>query len=107
MPYYVITSWFPTNKAVEVANRYLEERKKYPRDRSLGKIVVEAIKPSENGIMTIGIMDVKEGKLEEAILRQQNIQVMYHKIEGYRYKIDVWWNPAEALAMIGMKAPEE
>ena len=51
--------------------------------------------------------DVKEGKLGESLLRQQNILVMYHNIEGHRYKIDVWWNPAEALAMVGMKAPEE
>jgi len=107
MPYIVITNWFPSNKAMEAAEKYLEERKKYPRDRSLGKMVVEALKSDERGIVGFSVINVKEGKLEESLLREQNIQVMYHDIEGYRYKIDVWWNITEALAMVGMKAPED
>ncbi len=106
MPYIVIRSWFPSYKASEVAKTYIEERKKYPRDRTLGKIVAEAVRSEEDGIMSMGIMEVKEGKLEEALNRRQNIEVLYHDIEGYKYKLSVWWTAVEALAMIGMKAPE-
>ena len=64
MPYMFITAHFPSNIAKEVGKTYLEERKKFPRDRSLGKVLVEAVKPRENGIETMGILQIKEGKLE-------------------------------------------
>lgn len=106
MPYVVIKTWFPSNKANEVAKKYIEERKKYPFDRSLGKEVVSAVSSDENGIISMGIIDVKEGKLEETLTRDSNIGVMYFNIEGYKRKQEVWSTAAEAFAFIGMKAPE-
>lgn len=89
MPYVVIKTWFPSNKANEVAKIYIEERKKYPIDRSLGKEVVTAVSSDENGIITLGVIDVKEGKLEEILTRDRNIGVMYLNIEGYKRKQEV------------------
>ena len=106
MPYVVIKTWFPTNKANEVAKIYIEERKKYPFDRSLGKEVVTAVSSDENGIISMGVIDVKEGKLEETLARDNNILVMYLNIEGYKRKQEVWSTAVEALALLGMKAPE-
>jgi len=102
----VVTNWFPGNMSDEVASVYLEERKKYPRDRSLLKVVAECIRSDEKGIKTMGISEVKEGRLEEALKRQQEILTMYRHIEGYVSTLEVWWNPAEALGMLGMKAPD-
>jgi hypothetical protein len=106
MPYVLIKTWFPPHKSEEVANVYLEELKKYPPDRSLGKSLATAIRANENGIMSIEIFDVKEGKLEESINHYQNVQVMYHKIEGFKYEIEVWRTAVEAMALLGMKPPE-
>jgi hypothetical protein len=39
-------------------------------------------------------------------VRLQDSLVMYHDIEGYKYKIEVWYSVVEALGMLGMKAPE-
>ncbi|GAG88101.1 unnamed protein product, partial [marine sediment metagenome] len=101
MPYVVIKTWFPSNKANEVAKIYIEERKKYPFDRSLGKEVVTAVSSDESGIITMGVIDVKEGKLEETLARDNNILVMYLNIEGYKHKVEVWSTAVEALTLLG------
>jgi hypothetical protein len=107
MPYIVVTSRFPLNKATEAAEKYIEERKKFPRDRSLVKEVVpNAIKADNGKIRSLYIAEVKEGKLDEALTLQQNAMVLYHDIEGYEYTIEVCFNVVEAMGMIGMKAPE-
>lgn len=106
MPYVLIKTWFPPHKSEEVAKVYLEELKNFPPDRSLGKSLATAIRSNEKGIMSIEIFDVKEGKLEESINHYQNVQIMYHKIEGFNYEIEVWRTPVEAMALLGMKPPE-
>ena len=105
MPYVIIKIWFPPHKAEEVAKVYMEELKKYPPDRSLGKSLATAIRPTENGIVSIEIFQVKEGKLEETLNHYQNVQVMYHYIEGFKYEIDVWRTAVEAMALLGLKPP--
>ncbi len=106
MVYYIVTNWFPGSSSDEVAKVYLEERKKYPRDKSLLKVVAECIRSDEKGIKTMGVSEVKEDRLQEALKRQQEILTMYRNIDGYTSTLEVWWNPAEALGMIEMKAPE-
>ena len=70
MVYYVVTNWFPGSSSDEVAKVYLEERKKYPRDKSLLKVVAECIRSDEKGIKTMGVSEVKEGRFR----RHQLIQ---------------------------------
>ena len=106
MPYVLIKTWFPPHKAEEIAKVYMEELKKYRPDRSLGKSLATAIRSYECAIMSIEIFDVKEGKLEESINHYQNVQVMYHKIEGFKYVIEIWRTAVEAMALLGMKPPE-
>ena len=107
MPYIVVTARFPLNKGSEAAEKYIEERKAFPPDRSLVKeLVPNAIKIDNDKIKSIYIAEVKEGKLNEALTRQQNAMIIYHDIEGYEYTIDVCFTVVEAMGMIGMKAPE-
>ena len=107
MPYIVVTAWFPLNKATEAAEKYLEERKAFPPDKSLVKeLVANAIKVDKNKIRSIYIAQVKEGKLNEALMRQQNAMILYHDIEGYEYTIEICFTVVEAMGMIGMKPPE-
>ncbi|MFX0081209.1 MAG: hypothetical protein ACFE94_05595 [Candidatus Hodarchaeota archaeon] len=106
MPYVLIKTWFPPHKAEEVAGVYTEELKNYPPDRSLGKSLATAIRSDENGLVSIEIFEAKEGKLEDSLNHYQNVQIMYHKIEGFKYEIDVWRTPVEAMALLGMKLPE-
>ncbi|MHA2401213.1 MAG: hypothetical protein ACXADU_20310 [Promethearchaeota archaeon] len=108
MPYVFITSLFPPHTAEKLAKVYVdllkEERSKL---RPLGKeLIPNAIKAKVNGIEVIGVWDIKEGKLDEFLLIQQEFLTKYHEIEGYTYQIDVRFKAVEALAMIGLKMPE-
>ena len=107
IPYIIVTARFPLNKGTEAAEIYLEERKAFPPDRSLVKeLVPNAIKVDKDKIRSIYIAEVKEGKLNEALTRQQNAMILYHDLEGYEYTIEVCFTVVEAMGMIGMKAPE-
>jgi hypothetical protein len=52
------------------------------------------------------VWDIKEGKLEEFLFKQQESLANYHEIEGYKYQMDVRFKVSEALSMIGLKMPE-
>jgi hypothetical protein len=56
-------------------------------------------------VNVISILKVKEGKLDEALMRTQNGMVPYHDLEGYEYTIDIFFDVVEALEMIGLKHP--
>jgi len=107
MPYIIVTASYPLTKATEVAKKYLEVRKKFPPDRSLGKEVVQvAVNTNKKGIEVMSISEVKEGKLEDALKLAGDSMIPYFPIEGFKYKIRVWSTIIEAMEYIGMKAPE-
>jgi hypothetical protein len=107
MPYLVTTSVYPSHITSEVAQRYLQAMEKYPPDENLATpLVPAAVKATHQGITTIGILEVKKGKLEEAYNRAVNFMVMFHNIEGFDYNIEVWLKVEEALSAIGMGPPE-
>jgi hypothetical protein len=107
MPYIITTSLYPSHKAPEVAKRYLEALAKYPPDENLAtQVVPAAVKSIHEGIKVIGIGEVKEGKLEEALTRTANMMVMFHGIEGFEYSTQIYYKVEEALEMIGMSLPE-
>ena len=106
MPYLVTTSMYPSEKAPEVAGRYLEALTKYPPDENLGtEIVPAAIKSTYQGIKGISITDVQEGKLDAAYKRAVNTMVMFQSIPGFIYTVEVHLKVEEAMTMIGMDMP--
>jgi len=108
MPYVVTTSIFPLDKGNEVAKIYVESIKEFrSKQRELTKeIVPNAIKATNDGIESISVHDVKEGKLEEFLMLEQNYMVNYHNIPGYKYRTEVRFKVTEALELIGLKMPE-
>ena len=71
MPYIFTTSLYPSDKAPEVAKRYLEAIAKYPPDADLGtQLVPAAVTTTLQGIKVVGIIEVKKGKLEDAMARK-------------------------------------
>lgn len=102
-----MTSWYPSDKTTETANKYFEMLEKFPPDDSLGETVVPvAVTTTKKGIKTMGITEVKEGKLEEALTRTRESMVMFHSIKGFEYKVEVYSTVTEALGLIGMSLPE-
>ena len=107
LAYIMLTAWFPAHKAVDVGKRYLEVRKKYPDDRSLAKRAAPPlVSRFQNGFKIIGIFKVKQGKLDELILRIMEGLTMLNDIEGYNYKIEPLISIEEAMPMLGLKPPE-
>ncbi len=107
MPYIVTTSIYPTEKGPEVAEKYLEAIQKYPPDENLGdQVIPAAVKSTHEGIQVLGIVEVKEGKLEGALKRTVSMMVMFQSIPGYRYTTEIHYKVEEALALIGMNLPE-
>ncbi len=107
MPYIFTISYIPFNKGTEAAKVYLENIKAGREAvRGLAKeLVPNALKATFDGIETISVHEVEKGKLEEFLLAQQKIMVNFHKVEGYKYKIEVRFHISESLEMIGMKFP--
>jgi hypothetical protein len=108
MPYVLTFANFPLDQAEEVAKIYIKTAKEYRSShRELAKeIVPNAIKAIDEGIDSISVYDVKQGKLEEFLFLEQKNLVNYHTIPGYKYHIEVRFKVTEALELVGMKAPE-
>ena len=105
MPYLIVTSLYPSDKAPEVAKKYIEAISKYPPNENLAMEVVHAIKGTHQGIQSIAVSDVKKGKLEEAFNRLVSMMVMFHSIQGFEYKVDIYLKVEEAMGVIGMSLP--
>jgi len=108
MPYVFTYSYVPVHKINKSAEIYLKEMKEArSATRPLAKeIIPNAAKGTMEGLQTISVYDVKEGKLEEFLITQQKLMVAYHAIEGFKYNIEVRFKITEALEMVGMKMPE-
>jgi hypothetical protein len=107
MPYLITTSLYPPHKANEVAEKYLEAIQKYPPDENLGiNLIPAAVKSTEKGIRVMGVVEVKEGKLEEAISRNSNFMQSFMSIQGYTYRTDTNYTINEALGILGISPSE-
>jgi hypothetical protein len=103
MPYLITTSLYPSEKAPEVAGRYLEALTKYPPDESLAtQVVPAAVKSTHQGIEGITISEVQEGKLDAAYARAVDTMVMFQSIVGFVYTVEVYLKVEEAMTAIGM-----
>ena len=107
MPYIVTTAKYPSNKAAEVVERFFEMLREYPQNENLGDQVVQSAATATNeGIKSLSVMEVKDGKLEEALARSAKMMAMFNEIVGFEYSLDVWQTVEEALASIGASMPE-
>jgi hypothetical protein len=103
MPYIVIKTCFPNERATEAAKKYLEVVEKYPPDETIAKVILDsAIDADENGLHGLSIIEPQGGKLEEALKRTETIMVEYLSVPDYRWEIKIWSTPEEALKYIGM-----
>jgi hypothetical protein len=104
----VTQTWYLVSQAENVAKAYLEAMKKYPVDRSLAKPIVQsAVKIEKEGIHAIAISSVKEGKVKEAMdLITKRLLILAKGVESLRTSMDVYYDLAEAMPLIGLKAPE-
>lgn len=104
----MVTVWIPHNKAQKAGEVFIEASKKYPGDRSLSKeLLNNAICATKEGYKAVSADEIKEGKLVE-FLAQLNKLLLYitERIEGYKYKIEIYSTIFEAMDVIGLKPPQ-
>ncbi len=107
MVYLLATVWFPPHKGAEVGKKFLEVAKKFPEDKSLGKLVLDgALMRTRYGIKAITISKVKEGKLDDALARVSEMLAFYSEIEGVNSRVDTMATLLESLDIVGIKIPE-
>ena len=107
MGYIFSTVWFPPVKGEEVAKKFLEVAKKFPHDKSLGKnLFPGALMRTQSGIKSISMFEVKDGKLEAALERVNKVLAVYSEIEGVNSTVELMATLAEAMELVGLKAPE-
>ena len=106
MPYIVTTGWYPTHIEKEITEKYFEVVKQFPFDRSLGRDTIPvAITTNKNGVKMFSVMEVKEGKLEDALTWCSKRMLLLQNIKGWEYKVRVWVTIVEALELSGISSP--
>ena len=106
MPYLVTFIRWPGESTAAMVKKAIEVNKKFPPDDSLGEeLVPNAINADMDGIKSLNVTLVKEGKLEETRRRAMAIVNMYLTVPGYRYSIETWATIEEAYTSIGQTPP--
>ena len=106
MPYLVVLVRWPGESTAAVIKKAVEVNKKFPPDENLGETLVpNAINADMDGIKSLNVTLVKEGKLEETRRRAMAMVNMYLTIPGYKYTIETWSTIEEAYSSIGQTPP--
>ncbi len=99
---YIMTNIsYPSDKVDEVVKKFVEVEEKYPQEeRVTSPVFPGGVYSDDDGIHTISIVDVAEGKMTYAINMTYKILNEYRNIEGYRYKIRPLLTIEEAMASL-------
>ena len=104
----MVTAWFPHAKASEAGNIFIEASKKFPRDNSLSKrLLNNAVATTKEGYKTVTASEIKEGKLKEYLAHLNKFVIFVAKgLEGYKCQIEIMSSIVEAMDVLGLKPPE-
>ena len=99
--YFMMTVSYPANKADEVVKKFVEVEEKYPQeDRIASSVFPGGVYSDDDGVNTVTITDVPEGKMADAINSSYKIMNEFRNIEGYKYKIRPLLSIEEAMATL-------
>jgi hypothetical protein len=101
--------WFPPDQANKIAKSYVDWLKDNPPDKTIEKTVCIAVSSSEDGdILVYGIGEIMKGKEKEALQNntKQNL-FLASKVDGLRYKTDIYMDFTEGYKILGMAPPPE
>lgn len=108
MPHIVVFAKCPGHTAGKFVQKAVEAVQKnlFPDDESKQTILVRsAWKMSEDGIRSLSISDVKEGKLEESLKTVYKEMLHYSDIEGFESTVEVWGTWREGFEAMGIEPP--
>jgi hypothetical protein len=103
MVYIIVVSTYPPHLAQETGKVYIEAMGKFPDDRAIAKpVVMAAVHTVPEGIRATSISNVKPGKLREALDLYSGRMLVFARLEGFKYTIDVDYDGGEDMNLIGM-----
>jgi hypothetical protein len=100
--------WFPPDQSNKVAKAYVDFLKDNPPDKSIEKTIAIAVGSDEDGTLLVyGIGEIMKGMEKEVLKRttKQNL-FMASKIDGLKYKVEIFLDFTEAYKILGMTAPD-
>ena len=107
MPYIVVQCWYPSEIGTEVTEKFLEVVKEFPFDRSLGKETIPvASNTNKKGVEILAVMEVKQGKLEEAWKWARHRMGSFQSVKGFEYDTRLWTSLTEAFEGTEYSVPE-
>ena len=101
--------WFPPDQANKIAKSYVDWLKDNPPDKTIEKTICIAVASSEDGdILVYGLGEIMKGKEKEALQNstKQNL-FLASKVDGLRYKTDIYMDFTEGYKILGMAPPPE
>ncbi len=101
----MLTSWYPPDKATEVAKKFIEVMGKYPQESFEKPLVLAAASSVKDGLRSISITEIEKGKYEEAMDLIARREVEYFGIEGYRFEMETLLTIEEAMPLVGLEMP--
>ena len=101
----MVTTWYPPDKAVEIAKKFVEVMQKYPQESFEKPLVLAAASSVKDGLRSISITEVEKGKYEEAMDLIARREVEYFGIEGFRFEIETLLTIEEAMPLVGLEMP--
>ena len=101
--------WFPPDQGYKVGQAYIDWLKANPPDKTVEKTICIAVSSDEKGrILVYGVGEIQKGKEQEALsLTTKGNLFMASKIDGLKYKSEVFMDFTEAYKILGISAPEE
>jgi len=100
--------WFPPDQSNKIAKSYIDFLKDTPPDKTIEKTLAIAVGSDDDGTLLVyGIGEIMKGKEKEALQRstKQNL-FMASKVDGLKYKVEVFLDFTEAYKILGMTAPD-
>jgi len=100
--------WWPADQSDKIAKSFTDFLKDNPPDNSIEKTLVIAVGSDEDGTLLVyGIGEIMKGMEKEALKRstKQN-QFMASKVDGLKYKVEIFLDFTEAYKILGMTAPD-
>lgn len=107
MPYIIVQICYPSHVADEVREKYIEMVKEIPFDKSLGKETIPVTSnTTKNGIEVMSVVEVKQGKVEEAWKWGRKRMNRFQNVEGLEYDMRLWNTLTESLEGSEYSVPE-
>jgi hypothetical protein len=106
MPYIIVYITYPTDINEEVRDKFFEVIKEFPFEKELGKETIPVASNSNtHGIEIVSVMEVKQGKLEEALKWAHKRMRLFQSVKGLEYDMRLWSTLAESLEGTGRSPP--